>query len=76
MSHETSEQNRYHRALEASIAHQTGPRADGFFSVNHKLLTAHAPTLGQNPACTAEGCESAWPCGTAESAMSQVGIRQ
>ncbi|MET8746318.1 hypothetical protein [Streptomyces sp. NPDC004728] len=76
MSHETPEQNRYSRAVEASFARQTGPREDGFFAANHKLLTEHAPAAGPNPACTAAGCETVWPCATAESAMAQVGVRQ
>lgn len=67
MTTETPEQNRYSRALEAAI----GCRAD--FEL--ELLLTHSPSDGPNPTCGADGCGKAWPCGTAETAMQQVGIR-
>lgn len=76
---ETAQQNRYQRALEASIR-ETGRQQqtaghDTWFAMNHSLLTAHAPDAGPNPACTAPGCWNPWPCETAEAAMKQVGVR-
>lgn len=76
---ETAQQNRYQRALEASVreTEREQPTAghDTWFAMNHKLLTRHAPADGPDPACTAPGCWNPWPCETAETAMNQVGVR-
>ncbi|MFD7986805.1 hypothetical protein ACFV4M_25955 [Kitasatospora indigofera] len=75
MLNETPEQNRYARAMVASInrAGQDNDRGhQAFYDTNHKLLTEHAPADGAQPACTK--CGGTWPCGVAQGAMVQVGV--
>jgi hypothetical protein len=76
---ETAQQNRYQRALEASFREvgrkQQTAGHDFWFRTNHRLLTEHAPAAGPDPVCTAPDCGEPWPCGTAETAMDQVGVR-
>lgn len=76
---ETAQQNRYQRAMVASIG-ETGRKQqtaghDLWFQTNHKMLTEHAPAAGPDPVCTGPGCGKPWPCEIAETAMNQVGVR-
>lgn len=76
---ETTEQNRYQRALEASFAQldreQSTQGHATFFEHNHRVLTEHAPAAGPNPQCSSSACGKSWPCEDATTAMTQVGVR-
>ncbi|MGW1814058.1 hypothetical protein ACWCQM_10930 [Streptomyces sp. NPDC002125] len=75
----TAQQNRYQRALEASIGELNREQSTGghstFFEYNHRVLTEHAPTAGPDPKCQGPECDEPWPCENANSAMGQVGVR-
>ncbi|MFJ9662882.1 hypothetical protein ACIRPR_33645 [Streptomyces griseoflavus] len=76
MRNETAEQNRYQRALSAQISAGQAPSTGGhavFWENNGKILREHPPTDGPAPSC--RGCGESWPCGMAETAMQQVGVR-
>jgi hypothetical protein len=73
---ESTEQNRYQRALASSTANLNHPDdsrdEQTFRETNHKLLSEHAPADGETLTC--KGCAEPWPGGIAESAMKQVGV--
>ncbi|SEE59683.1 hypothetical protein SAMN04490357_7708 [Streptomyces misionensis] len=76
MRNETAEQNRYQRALSAQTSASRDPSTSGqagFWEFNAKVLREHPPADGPEPAC--QGCGEPWPCGRAETAMQQVGVR-
>lgn len=73
---ETAEQNRYARALGALPSASADPATAGhavFWGITERILHEHAPNSGPAPTC--KGCGEPWPCGMAESAMQQVGVR-
>lgn len=72
---ESTEQNRYWRAMSALPGASRDPATAGheiFWEVTEKILTEHAPVDGPDPSC--KGCGERWPCAQAESAMKQVGV--
>lgn len=77
---DTPQKNRHFRAMVASIRETSREQStrghDRFFEFNHKMLSEHAPSEGSAPVCTAPDCGNTWPCGMAESAMIQVGVRE
>ncbi|MFH9829376.1 hypothetical protein [Streptomyces bobili] len=76
MRDETTEQNRYQRALIALPGASREPSTAGhavFWDVTGKILKEHPPADGPEPSC--HGCGKRWPCEMVESTMQQVGVR-